>query len=129
MILNHVVGKKGGYDLDPRTCDPESKISFTLLISLPDEGSGLNFVDFSTDGKGTDCKTDAEKVYGSLEAWRCHLKNREKYQAGRMVVHAGRLLHSIGEWSYSGYNTSRITMQGFGFRCIREDKDIWYVYW
>eukprot|EP00520_Triparma_pacifica_P015817 CAMPEP_0118637600 /NCGR_PEP_ID=MMETSP0785-20121206/3236_1 /TAXON_ID=91992 /ORGANISM="Bolidomonas pacifica, Strain CCMP 1866" /LENGTH=370 /DNA_ID=CAMNT_0006528791 /DNA_START=118 /DNA_END=1226 /DNA_ORIENTATION=- len=111
LIVNYVIKDKGVKGLDPETCAAESRISFTLPIDLPDANSGLNFVDFSVDDSGADCKNEAERKYGSA-AWRCHKKTREKYEVGKMVIHAGQLLHSIGEWNYAGYSANRITMQG-----------------
>jgi hypothetical protein len=129
LIVDYVLGAKGATELNPDSCVGESRISFTLPIAMPDERSGLNYVDFSTDEKGTDCRREAEKEYGGGNEWKCHLKTREIYVEGVMVVHSGKLLHSIGEWSYNRYDRNRVTMQGFGFKCEQGGEDIWYVYW
>ncbi|GMH55665.1 hypothetical protein TrRE_jg2304 [Triparma retinervis] len=129
LIVDYVLGVKGGEGLNPGTCVGESRISFTLPIAMPDERSGLNYVDFSTDERGTDCRRDAEKVYGREGNWKCHWKTRELYREGVMVVHSGTLLHSIGEWSYTGHDRNRVTMQGFGFKCKQGGEDVWYIYW
>ena len=80
LIVDYVLGAKGATELNPDSCVGESRISFTLPIAMPDERSGLNYVDFSTDEKGTDCRREAEKEYGGGNEWKCHLKTREIYR-------------------------------------------------
>ncbi len=114
--------------IDTRTCDEESRISFTLAIDMPDDNSGLNYVDF--DSKSEDVASCLGDQKGRRTPWKCYSLQRQKYVVGRMVVHSGKLPHSIGNWDGSKgvgglMNSQRITMQGFGFRC----QDKWYIYW
>ena len=102
---------------DTSLCDQESRISFTLPLALPDTVSGLNYIDYEWE----DCphRNDPNRKY------LCGKMNREVYEVGTLVVHSHALLHQIGEWSYSSWDSNRITLQGFGFQCSGK----WWLYW
>ena len=128
-IMSHVVEANGVTEIDESGCDAESRVSFTLAVALPAKGSGLNYADFG----GAD--NDECRIDNPTSPHRCYDLKRQEYEVGSMVVHAGRLVHSIGEWEYGGAGKNRITMQGFGFKCggsgIEGDGkgDRWYIYW
>ncbi|GMI05115.1 hypothetical protein TrVE_jg12254 [Triparma verrucosa] len=137
MFLNSAEeGKRANFDHKANNCDPTSRISFTLPIRMPDETSGLNYIDFGEGtGESLDGGLKAQRYYeetcSKRYPYRCYIQRREMYEVGNLVVHAGKLVHSIGHWNYTSYDTERITMQGFGFRCRgpKNDKDTWFIYW
>ena len=110
-----------------RQCSDESRISFTLAIELPDEENGLNYVDYSDYDEeeerrfGGKCKYDEK----SALRWKCGRVKRQRYKEGTMIIHAGKLVHQIGDWKYKDGKKTRITLQGFGYEC----KDTWVLYW
>ena len=102
-------------------CDERSRISFTLALSLPSPTSGLDYIDFSP--------SLDPRVCGSVSPsskFACHERKRQVYEVGKMVVHSGMMVHSIGNWNFTDPDKPRITMQGFGFKCFEND---WFVYW
>lgn len=113
-LISNLEKAYGEVPMDVSTCDRESRISYTLPLRLPggETAAGLNFVDFSS------CE-DAD------DPAECGTQAKERYEVGTLVIHSQALLHQIGEWDYSSYNDTRITLQGFGFRC----SDTWYLYW
>ena len=98
-----------------KECDDRSRVSFTAAIHLPRAGGSLNYLDLSA------CEGAADDA----DVAKCAAWSREEYAVGEVVLHAGTLVHQIGEWAYSSADDPRITLQGFGFRC----GDTWYVYW
>ena len=109
--------KSDGEEISYHLCEGSSRISFTLPLALPTNSSGLNYVDYSDHG-GKECE-------GESNAHKCNTLKRQVYTPGELVIHAGTLIHSIGEWEYGGSQKDRITMQGFGLRCGGE----WFIYW
>merc|ERR1712146_728915 len=89
---------------DTSLCDQESRISFTLPLSLPDTKSGLNYIDYEWE--------DCPYLHDPDRKYLCGRMNREVYEVGTLVVHSHALLHQIGEWSYSSWDENRITLQG-----------------
>merc|ERR1719419_118626 len=89
--ITHCPGHHDEYGVD--------RFSFTLPLSLPDEGGiGLKYLSFDIQKKP--------------------VLQKELYEVGRMVVHRGRLWHQIGDWNYESRGDAlRITLQGFGFVC------------
>lgn len=97
---------------------PEATLSFTLPLGLPSGGAGL-----------------AVWPIRHEEALRCGLCVRDlaaqsrcervPYEAGRVVLHDGFLLHAIGASSDSAPDGQRITLQGHGVR--RQGR--WTIYW
>ena len=86
-LLNHV----NDSNVDLKSCNPDSRISFTLPIALPSPNSGLNFVDFRNVKAGD---------YKNVKM------TRENYEVGTMVVHSGNLLHQIGNWDFRNFFSS-----------------------
>lgn len=107
----------------PAQCDQESRISFTLPLSLPANGSGLNYVEYDFD--------NCEYGRDPRRRYLCGKWAREVYEVGTLVIHSHGLLHQIGEWPYSSWDGNRITLQGFGFCCGRcaEGDGRWFLYW
>ncbi|WYL93489.1 MAG: hypothetical protein HEQ35_06080 [Gloeotrichia echinulata IR180] len=96
----------------------ENPISFTLAITLPEFGGGINFSDLSSEEL---IKLTPEK---SEEA----LKNKIRFHAytvGHIAIHQGLIWHGISPMRNQQLDNDRITLQGHGLL----DQDIWQLYW
>lgn len=107
------------FDWNYKKVDYDHPLSFTLPISLPRCGGGLNYWELYYN----DCK--------ELPDWEMEkLKKNTKmqylpYQVGKILVHEGFLLHQIAPTKEMQPNDERITLQGHGLIC----DDILRVYW
>ena len=106
-------------------CDERSRISFTLALAMPAPSSGLDYIDFSP-SRDDGPASGGRCAFKGDEKFRCHVKKRQVYEVGKMVIHSGLMVHSIGHWDFLDAEKPRITMQGFGFKCFDDD---WFVYW
>jgi hypothetical protein len=98
--------------------DPRA-ISFTLGISLPQEGSGINIWDLSE-----------ERIFSfSDDEMSEYLKSNPPllfyYAVGYLALHFGHVLHQVPAPQNVQKGDERITMQGHGLLC----DGIWYIYW
>ncbi len=91
--------------------DFSSPISFTLSISLPMSGGGLNYWDISQE-EIRDLSQEKKQLY---------IMSKEKkyfpYQVGYCVMHRGLFLHQIAPQHHYHPNDERITLQGHGLFC------------
>ena len=93
--------------------------SFTLALSLPRRGGGLNVFDLRREQlAGLDGAAFAERVRSSTMTY-------HPYRAGSMVVHSGNVLHQAAPGRDIQPDERRITLQG---HCLRAG-DTWYAYW
>ncbi len=94
-------------------------ISFTLAISLPKSGGGLNLWDIHHE--------EIDKL-SQVEFSNLPLKREKKfcnYKVGTMIVHSGHQLHQIAPAKNIISNDMRITLQGHALFF----QNIWHVYW
>lgn len=90
--------------------DLSQPLSFTLPISLPKAGSGLNTweeeYDPSCDGGQDDVGNSAARV----------APVRHPYHLGELVMHSGHTLHQAAPAPFASSDERRITLQGHGIR-------------
>jgi hypothetical protein len=94
-------------------------ISFTLTISLPKLGGGLNLWNIYH-----------EDIDGLIQSEITQLvRSREKkfypYEVGKLVLISGLQLHQISQGQKLLPGDARITLQGHGLLC----QDTWQLYW
>jgi hypothetical protein len=94
-------------------------VSFTLPITLPSKGAGLNYWDYEWQ---PDVPADAVNLKQILSALPTH---NIEYAVGEMVVHSGRLLHQIAPAHEYQPQDERITLQG---HALLSQGD-WKLYW
>jgi hypothetical protein len=99
--------------------DFSNPVSFTMPVSLPETGGGLNLWELN--------HRDAQ----TLSEQQRELKRQElprvfhPYAIGRMVVHSGLYLHQIAPMTGALPGEDRITFQGHALRCAGH----WRLYW
>lgn len=99
--------------------DFDSPISFTLPISLPRGGGGLNMWDLTW-------QETARSAYRDVAtAVRERHKTFHRYTPGALVVHSGHQLHQIAGVADVRPGEQRITLQGHGIR----RGEAWVIYW
>ncbi|WP_427158674.1 hypothetical protein ACQFX9_22600 [Aliinostoc sp. HNIBRCY26] len=94
-------------------------ISFTLTISLPKNGGGLNVWDVEFAEAKQLNNSDLEKL-----AHQCH-KTFYPYQVGSLVLHSGHAIHQIAPATNLQPGDERITLQGHGVRY----QNCWQLHW
>lgn len=99
--------------------DFTTPLSFTLPVSLPASGGGLNLWDLSHEEGGSLSPQQREARKQQLPL-RFHA-----YSLGRMVVHSGLCLHQIAPMAVAAAGQERITYQGHALRCAGK----WQLYW
>lgn len=115
----HVDSQYQHLQWDATDTDFTNPISFTLAISLPPSGGGLNVwnVDRS---EMLDCNS---------AAFQALVQSREQhfypYEIGTLVVHSGWTLHQAAPSSNLGSDDDRITLQGHGLF----SRGRWLLYW
>jgi hypothetical protein len=94
-------------------------LSFTLPISLPSSGAGLNTWDIS----GEDAMKLSKEELGRLT--QSALKTFHPYYLGQLILHSGHLVHqaTLGDEIQPG--DSRVTLQG---HAVLRQKS-WNLYW
>jgi hypothetical protein len=94
-------------------------MSFTLPISMPKEGGGLNLWDLQYDEvKGSDAQTFQDLA-------KSRHRHLHSYTVGELFVHEGDRLHEIDASRAPAPDEARITMQGHG----RLEGGSWTLYW
>lgn len=102
----------------PEEIDFRNPVSFTVPISLPEEGGGLNVCDLPAAGIMLLGDEERESVLNSKVRY-------IPYALGRMVVQRGLLLHGVAKRHNVSSQTDRITFQGHAV--LRGDT--WQLYW
>lgn len=100
-------------DVDPRP------LSFTLAISLPQEGSGINVWDLSEERF---VSLSDEETTALLETTPHVLY---AYAVGYITLHFGHVFHQVPTPRNVCKGDERITMQGHGSLC----DGTWHLYW
>lgn len=99
--------------------DFTAPLSFTLPVSLPQSGAGLNLWEVSHKEAGTLTALDREKR--RLQS----ASQYHPYEIGHMVLHSGLYLHQIAPMKGAQPGENRITYQGHALRCAGR----WRLYW
>lgn len=107
------------HDWRATDADLDHPISFTLAISLPQHGGGLNTWDISLAERRKRANETPQELAQS-----CKLVFHA-YERGQMALHAGHLLHQIAPGTALQPQDERITLQGHG---VYVD-GAWRLYW
>lgn len=91
--------------------DYDNPISFTLSLSLPKSGGGLNYWNLDYEAFKDKPRHEVEKIQEQSE------QKFIPYQEGSMIVQKGLFLHQIARSSDLQPNDERITLQGHGLIC------------
>jgi len=94
-------------------------ISFTVAVSLPHEGSGINM--WKTTLQQLAGLTKEEVKHVLCEADRTFFP----YEIGHLNLHFGHLMHQVAPPKRLFKGDDRITLQGHGLLC----DGIWQLYW
>ena len=103
----------------PELVDFSRPISFTLAISLPRSGAGLNLWDLQ------------QKEIAGLSSWQLQMlietrrKTHIPYEVGSMILHSGHSVHQIAPMTAVEPGEERITFQGHAV--LRQGA--WQIYW
>jgi hypothetical protein len=99
--------------------DLDESLSFTLPISLPSAGGGLNTWERKYDPAANNSS------HAMLDAVAGIAPTRHPYQLGEIVMHSGYMLHQPAPAPFASPNERRITLQGHGIRAGER----LYLYW
>lgn len=99
--------------------ETDKTISFTLAISLPSAGAGLNYWDMMYENYPGISNNILTEVSQSKERHYC------AYKEDKIVIHTGLTLHQLDMPKELKKDDSRITMQGHAIRC----DGVWRIYW
>jgi hypothetical protein len=103
--------------------DPQSAVSFTLPIVLPQVGGGLDYWDVDTSDFERDIalgKVQAAAEYASFRPSRFLA-----YEPGTLVLQERLILHRIASTDAVGASDERITLQGHAVK----EADHYILYW
>lgn len=100
------------------------QISFTLAISLPACGSGLNLFNIQKE-KWEKMITDKQCKKTDIYYKLMKMKTYIPYTIGNLYLYCGHPLHQIAPAKELLPKDDRITFQGHGVKC----DDTWYLYW
>jgi hypothetical protein len=94
-------------------------LSFTLSITLPQHGGGLNIWDVNHDElEGLSPDERHRKIMAARMQY-------HPYQLGHLAVHSGHKVHQIARTKKELEGDERVTLQGHGIRC----DGVWQLYW
>jgi hypothetical protein len=107
------------HDWSGQEADLDNPISFTLSITLPKNGGGLNNWDVRYEEIMARAGDDLAQLI--------HGRNLEyhAYEKGQMVVHSGHLLHQAAPGKDVQPDDERLTLQGHGILA----RGVWRLYW
>lgn len=103
----------------PKPLDSYPLISFTLAISLPKSGGGLNLWDIHYQEVNKLSQVEFSNLILKREKKFCN------YQVGTMTIHSGHQVHQIAPAKNIISNDIRITLQGHALFF----HDTWHLYW
>lgn len=101
--------------------DVTRPLSFTLPISMPAKGSGLNWWDINYEEFLEAYKLGLVKSTSDVK----HAMQYYPYTCGQLVLHSGQMLHQIAPTAEVNETDERITLQGHGLYCNGQ----WQLYW
>lgn len=107
------------HDWRATDADLDHPISFTLAVSLPQHGGGLNTWDVSLAERRLRASETPEELAKGCE------RLFHAYQLGHMALHSGHLLHQIAPGTNLQPQDERITLQGHGVYA----QGMWRLYW
>lgn len=107
------------HDWRGQAADLDQPLSFTLAITLPRRGGGLNTWNVSH------AEWIAQPGDTPADLARRHTAGYHAYQRGHLALHSGHLMHQIAPAIDMQPDDERITLQGHG---IRVD-GVWRLYW
>jgi len=94
-------------------------LSFTLAITLPHHGGGLNVWDVIHDElEGLTPDERHRKIMATRMEY-------HPYQVGHLAVHSGHKVHQIARTNKEQKGDERVTLQGHGIHCDGR----WQLYW
>ncbi|MGE3804902.1 MAG: hypothetical protein AB7K24_09545 [Gemmataceae bacterium] len=94
-------------------------LSFTLAITLPQHGGGLNVWDVCHDElEGLSPDERHRKIMAARVEY-------HPYQVGHLVLHSGHKVHQIARTKKEQDGDERVTLQGHGIHC----DGMWQLYW
>jgi hypothetical protein len=99
--------------------DLTNPVSFTLAVTLPRAGGGLNVWDIATPDLGGLTPEEIRALIRSCPP-RLHA-----YRTGTLILHSGHMVHQIAPMPGMQEDDERLTLQGHGIRC----GDTWQLYW
>jgi hypothetical protein len=100
-------------------CNSCKTISFTLAITLPHFGGGLDVWDFNSKDRSGLSEPEFRQILCSRE------KTFYPYQLGKVAIHSGLFFHQIAPIQKIHVGDERITLQGHGLFC----QGTWHLYW
>ena len=103
----------------PEAVDFERPLSFTLSISLPRSGAGLNIWDLT---QGEIAPLSSWQRQALIDTRR---KTHVPYETGGMILHSGHSVHQIAPMAKAEPGEERITLQGHAI----QRSGVWQVYW
>jgi hypothetical protein len=99
--------------------DPEKRLSFTIAVSLPKGGAGLNTWDFQHSEYMQMTPAEVEDYFATLQA------TYHSYNLGELVIHTGSKLHAIAANLEMDPDDARVTYQGHA----QFTQGQWQLYW
>jgi hypothetical protein len=103
----------------PEPLDSYPLISFTLAISLPKSGGGLNLWDIHHQEVDKLSQFEFSNLIQKSEYKFCN------YQVGTMIIHSGHQVHQIAPVKNMISSDTRITLQGHALFF----DNAWHLYW
>jgi hypothetical protein len=103
----------------PEPLDSYPLVSFTLAISLPKSGGGLNLWDIHHQEVAKLSQVEFSKLIPEREQKFCN------YQVGTMIIHSGHQVHQIAPAKNIIAGDMRITLQGHALFF----DNVWHLYW
>lgn len=103
----------------PEQTDFTKPISFTLAISLPKFGGGLNLWEVHAQEILKLPRSEIQQLIKS------RAKSFYPYQVGQIIIHSGHTIHQISSGKNIQPDDERITLQGHGIF----SQDSWQLYW
>jgi hypothetical protein len=104
---------------DPASVDFTRPLSFTLSISLPKSGAGLNLWEIDQSEMATRTSWQKQSLIETRK------KTFVPYKAGSMILHSGHRVHQIAPMTHAEPGEERITLQGHAI--LRGGA--WQLYW
>lgn len=101
------------------SADLEHPLSFTLAVTLPPSGAGLNLWDVGLEECAGWSRQEREELR------RTRKQTYVPYVLGKAVLHSGHTLHQVASSPAFAAGDERITLQGHGTLC----DGIWQLYW
>jgi hypothetical protein len=106
-----------------RRLDPVPPISFTMPVSLPKAGGGLDMWNVTPDDVTRAVRLGIEPDLDRIKERK--FRTRHPYKLGTLALHSGLMLHRIAGATAIRDSDERITLQGHGVRV----GGTWVLHW